>query len=196
MKGFNLTRLIVAMLLLLFCAVALQMNRTVSAQTSSQFPDVDKNGKPLIPRPNPFLMYSPNDLNHNAAVLPATTGNTPPTNIIPTGGATALTYFVNCTQPAKVTMNVYVADDIVKPQSLNPAPGTGYTLFGSYDLVTANTLAAGPQQIYIGTELAPTTTSGTLSLSVRLPQAAVSFQEAQTGATAGTCTSRLAVKYN
>jgi len=196
MKGYNLARLTIALVVLLFCGLMLQTNHTVSAQTSAQFPDLDKNGKPLIPRPNPFLMYSPADLNHNAVTLPATTGTTPPTNIVPTGGATALTYFVNCTQPAKVTINVYTADDIAKPQPLNPAPGTGYTLFGSYDLVTANSIAAGPQQIYIGTELAPTATSGTLNLSIRLPQAAVSFQEAQTGATQGTCTSRLAVKYN
>lgn len=160
MKGYNLARLTVALLLLMFCGVVLQMNRTVHAQTSTQFPDLDKNGKPLIPRPNPFLMYSPADLNHNAVTLPAT------------------------------------SDDIAKPQPLNPSPGTGYALYGQYDLLTAQTLATGAQQIYIGTELAPTSTSGTLALAVRLPQAAVSFQESQTGATPGTCTGRLAVKYN
>lgn len=184
-------RLMAAAIVLISAAVLL-----IHAQTTANFPDLDKNGKPLIPRPNPFLMYSPADLNHSAVTLPATTGSTTPTNIIPTGGATALTYFINCTQPAKVTMNVYIADDIAKPQPINPAPGAGYTQYGQYDLVTSQTLAAGPQQIYIGTELAPTTTSGTLSLAVRLPQAAVSFQEAQTGATQGTCTGRVAVKYN
>jgi hypothetical protein len=198
MKGFNATRLIIAALLLVFCGIALQVNHTVNAQTSARFPDVDKNGKPLIPRPNPFIMYSPTDLAHNATPLPIS-GATAPTNIIPTGGATALTYFVNCTQPTKVSMQVYTADDLASPQALNPAPGTGYSPYAAapgYDIVTANTLLAGPQQVYIGTELAPTVTSGTLSLPVRLPQAAVSFTETNGTATAGTCTGRLLVKYN
>lgn len=167
----------------------------VHAQTTAQFPDMDKNGKPLIPRPNPFVMWSPNDLGHNAVTLPnaAITSNT---NIVPTAGATALTYFVSCTQSFKVTVNVYTADDIASPQAFNPAPGKGYTLYGSYDLVTA--VPAAAHQIYIGTELAPTVSGGTLVANVgfRLPQAAVSFAETNAGATPGTCTSRLMVKYN
>lgn len=168
----------------------------MSGQATNPFPDQDKFGKPLIPRPNPFLMYSPNDLAHNAVTLPAS-ATTSSTNIVPLGGATALTYFVNCTQSMKVTANVYTADDIAKPQAFNPAPGTGYTLYGSYDLATA--VASGPQQIYVGTELAPTVTSGTLpaaSIGFRLPQMAVSFSETNAGATPGTCTGRLMVKYN
>lgn len=168
---------------------------SVSAQTSAQFPDVDKNGKPLIPRPNPFVMWSPIDLGHNAVTLPASNVTTN-TNIVPTGGATALTYFVSCTQIAKVTINVYTADDLAKPQAFNPAPSNGYTLFGSYDLVTA--VPAAANQVFIGTELAPSVTGGTLpaNTAFRLPQAAVSFSETNAGATPGTCTGRLMVKYN
>jgi hypothetical protein len=41
------------------------------AQTSSQYPELDKNGKPLMPRPGPQVVYSPTDLAHNAVTLPA-----------------------------------------------------------------------------------------------------------------------------
>ena len=165
----------------------------LNGQTSGAFPDLDKNGKPLIPRPNPFVWYSPTDLAHNAVTLPnaAATSNT---NIVPTSGATALTYYVSCTQIAKVTINVYTADDIANPQPFNPAPGKGYTLFGSYDLFTA--IPAAAHQVYVATELAPNATGGTTGVTVRLPQAAVSFSETNAGATPGTCTARLAVKYN
>lgn len=176
---------------LLLCAMAILALPIAMSQTSGRFPENDKNGKPLIPRPNPFLWYSPADLAHNAITLPASAA-TSPTNIVPVSGATALTLYVNCTQTSKVTINVYTADDL--PNSTTPF--VSYTLYGSYDLVTSNTLAAGAQQIYIGTELAPTTTSGTLSISVRLPQIAVSFTETNGTATPGTCTDRLAVKYN
>lgn len=174
---------------------AIGIAAALNGQTSGAFPDMDKNGKPLIPRPNPFVWYSPNDLGHNAVVLP-NAGATPNTNIVATSGATALTYSVTCNQSFKVTVNVYTADDISSPQAVNPAPGKAYTLFASYDLVTA--VPAAAHQIYIGTELAPTVSGGTLVANVgfRLPQAAVSFTETNAGATPGTCTSRLAVKYN
>jgi hypothetical protein len=167
----------------------------LNGQTSGLYPDLDKNGKPLIPRPNPFIWWSPTDLAHNAVTLPASNVTTN-TNIVPTSGATALTYYVSCTQIAKVTVNVYTADDIASPQANNPAPNKGYTLYGSYDLVTA--VPAAAHQVFIGTELAPSVTGGTLPANVafRLPQAAVSFSETNAGATPGTCTGRLAVKYN
>jgi hypothetical protein len=181
MKNANF-RLIAAGIVLICAAVLL-----VHAQTTGGFPDLDKNGKPLIPRPSPFLWYSPIDLAHNAVTLPAS-GATANTNIIRTSGATAITYYMNCTQSAKLTINVYVADDVPNPQAQN------FTLYGSYDLVTA--VPAAAHQIYVATELAPNTTAGTLAATVRLPQAAISFSETNAGATAGTCTDRLAVKYN
>jgi hypothetical protein len=159
----------------------------VHAQTSSQYPELDKNGKPLLPRPGPQVVYSPTDLAHNAVTLPAS-GATPNTNIVRVGVAKEVTYFVNCTQTVKVTINTYVADD----QS-SSAPN--FTLYGTYDVVTG--VAAGPQQVFIATELAPNVTSGTLATSViRLPQLAVSFFETNAGATAGTCTARMMVGYN
>jgi hypothetical protein len=162
---------------------------SASAQTSGQFPELDKNGKPILPRPNPFLIYSPTDLGHNAVTLPAS-GTTSNTNIIRTSGVTKMTYFMNCTQVAKLTMNVYTADDKVNPQLAD------FTLFGSYDVVTA--VPAAPNEIFIATELAPNATGGTVSApsTVRFPQVAISFSETNAGATAGTCTSRVMVGYN
>ena len=55
MKNMML-RMIAAGIVLLCAAVLL-----VTAQTTGGFPDLDKNGKPLIPRPSPFLWYSPTD---------------------------------------------------------------------------------------------------------------------------------------
>jgi hypothetical protein len=160
---------------------------SAQAQTSSAWPELDKNGKPLLPRPVPQVMYSPNDLGHNAATLPAS-GATTNTNIIRVGLAKEITYFVNCTQAVKVTINTYVADD-------QSGSTPNFALYGTYDVVTG--VAAGPQQIFIATELAPNTTSGTLTASViRLPQLAVSFFETNAGATAGTCTGRVMVGYN
>jgi len=46
----------------------------VFSQTSSQFPELDKNGKPVFPRPMPHVVYSPADLAHSAVVLPASIG--------------------------------------------------------------------------------------------------------------------------
>lgn len=157
------------------------------AQTSSQYPELDKNGKPLVPRPGPQVAYSPSDLAHNTVTLPAS-GATANTNIVRVGAAREMTYFVNCTQTAKVTINVYTADD-----QASSAPT--FALYGTYDVVTG--VAAGPQQVFIATELAPNVTSGTLTTSaIRLPQLAISFFETNATATAGTCTSRLMVGYN
>jgi len=164
---------------------------TASAQTSGQFPEMDKNGKPVLPRPNPYLIYSPTDLGHSAAPFTAS-GTTAPTTIIRTAGVTKLTYFMNCTQQTKLTMNVYTADDKVNPQ-----PGD-FTLYASYDVVLAVPAAPPATQVYIASEFTPTVTAGTLTggLPVRFPQIAVSFSETNTNATAGTCTDRVVVAYN
>jgi hypothetical protein len=157
------------------------------AQTSSQFPELDKNGKPVLPRPMPHVVYSPADLNHSAVTLPAGAGNgTINTNIIRLGDVTKMTIFMNCSQQSDLVMNVYTADD--QGQS-NPT----FTLYGTYTIATA--IAAGAQQAYIASELAPTVTSGALGAPVRLPQLAVSFFEKNDGATAGTCTDRVIVGY-
>ena len=50
----------------------------VFSQTSSQFPELDKNGKPLLPRPMPHLVYSPTDLAHSGVALPASVGGATP----------------------------------------------------------------------------------------------------------------------
>jgi len=34
------------------------------------FPELDKNGRPLLPRPMPHLVYSPTDLAHSGVALP------------------------------------------------------------------------------------------------------------------------------
>jgi hypothetical protein len=169
------------------CWLSFAPSVAAHAQTSSQYPELDKNGKPLLPRPGPQVVYSPNDLAHNAVTL-AASGATTNTSIVRLGLAKELTYFVNCTQAAKVTINTYIADD-------QPGSTPNFTLYGSYDVVTG--VAAGPQQIFIATELAPSVTSGTLTASViRLPQLAVSFFETNAGATGGTCTARMMVGYN
>lgn len=169
------------------CWLSLAPPVAAFAQTSSQYPELDKNGKPLLPRPGPQVVYSPNDLAHNAVTLPAS-GATANTSIVRLGLAKEVTYFVNCTQTVKVTINIYTADD---QSSSTP----NFTLYGTYDVVTG--VAPGPQQVFIATELAPNVTSGTLTTSViRLPQLAVSFFETNAGATAGTCTARMMVGYN
>ncbi len=157
------------------------------AQTSSQFPEIDKSGRAVQPRPMPHLVYSPGDLAHNAVTLPGSIGGvTPNTNIIRLGAATKLTVFATCTQNFDLLMNVYTADD--QPQS-----SPNFTLYNSYVIATGMT--AGAQQAYIASELAPNVTSGTLGATVRLPQLAVSFFERNTVATAGTCTTRVIVGY-
>jgi hypothetical protein len=157
------------------------------SQTSSQFPELDKNGKPVLPRPMPHIVYSPADLVHSGVALPASVGGaTPNTAIVRIGDATKMTVFVNCTQNADLIMNVYTADD--QNQS-NP----NFTLYGSYTIATA--IQAGAQQAFLASELAPTVTSGTLGAPVRLPQLAVSFFEKNDVATAGTCTDRVIVGY-
>ncbi len=157
----------------------------VLSQTSTQLPELDKNGKPVFPRPLPHVVYSPGDLAHNAIVLPAS-ATTPNTNVVRVGAATKLTLFVNCSQVVNVSVNVYTADD---QSSSTP----NWSLYGTYALVTG--AAAGAQQIYVATELAPNTTSGTVATNFRLPQLALSFSETNTTATPGTCTDRVIVGY-
>lgn len=157
------------------------------AQTSSQMPELDKNGKPVLPRPMPHLVYSPTDLAHSGVALPASVGGaTPNTAIIRLGNATKMTVFANCTQNFDLVMSVYTADD--QGQS-NP----NFTLYNNYTIATA--MSAGSQQAFIASELAPTVTSGTLGAPVRLPQLAVSFFEKNDVATAGTCTDRVIIGY-
>jgi hypothetical protein len=172
------------------CCLVMITFDVVRAQTSNPFPDQDKFGRTLSPRWTSQVVYSPNDLAHNAVVLPATGTATPNTNIVRVGQAKELTYLFNCTQGTiTVTANVYVADDT---QSNSPA----WVLYGSYAVVSA--AATGPQVLQIATELAQNTTSGTIPTTpiLRLPLAAISFNEQQTGATPGTCTSHLNVGYN
>jgi hypothetical protein len=159
----------------------------VFSQTSSQFPELDKNGRPVLPHPMPHLVYSPADLGHSGVALPASIGGaTPNTSIIRVGDATKMTVFASCTQNFDLVMNVYTADD--QGQS-NP----NFVLYNSY--IIATNMAAGAQQAFLATELAPTVTSGTLVAPVRLPQLAVSFFEKNDVATAGTCTDRVIVGY-
>jgi hypothetical protein len=157
------------------------------AQTSSQFPELDKNGKPVLPRPMPHIVYSPADLGHSGVTLPAGAGNaTPNTSIVRVGDATKMTLFVNCTQNVDLGINVYTADD--QSQS-NPT----FILYNSYTI--AQTITAGPQQVFLASELAPNATAGTVLTNVRLPQLAISFFEKNDTATAGACTDRLIVGY-
>jgi len=159
----------------------------VFSQTSSQFPELDKNGRPLLPRPMPHLVYSPADLAHSGVTLPASIGGaTPNTNIIRLGDATKMSVLVSCTQNVDLVVNVYTADD--QSQS-----GPTFTLYNSYVIATG--MAAGSQEAFLASELAPNVTSGTLQVPVRLPQLAVSFFEKNDTAVAGTCTDRVIVGY-
>ncbi len=170
-------------LLALLCVTTLLL----FSQTSSQFPEMDKNGKPVLPRPMPHLVYSPTDLVHSGVALPASVGGaTPNTSIIRVGDATKMTVFASCTQNFDLVMNVYTADD--QGQS-NP----NFVLYNSY--IIATNMTSGAQQAYLATELAPTVTTGTLGAPVRLPQLAVSFFEKNQVAVAGTCTDRVIVGY-
>ncbi|PYY06905.1 MAG: hypothetical protein DMG64_00230 [Acidobacteria bacterium] len=148
------------------------------AQSTNIPPDIDKSGRTITPRPQPHLIYSPADLAHNAVTLPAS-GTTSASAVVNMSAVTKSTLFVNCTQIANVQVNTYKED--------------GVTIDGTYMLVT--NLPVGAQQIYIASELAPNTTGGTLSVSVRLPQRAFSFQEVNTTASAGSCTDRFVVGY-
>jgi hypothetical protein len=141
-------------------------------------PDIDKNGRTITPRPQPHVIYSPADLAHNGITLPAS-ASTPNSNVVPLGGATKSTLYVNCTQIVDVFVNTYQED--------------GVTVDGTYKVVAA--LPAGAQQIYIASELAPNSTAGTVQTNVRLPQRAFSFKETNTTATPGTCTDRFVVGY-
>jgi len=159
----------------------------VFSQTTSQFPELDKNGRPVLPRPMPHVVYSPADLAHSAVVLPASIGGaTPNTAIIRLGDATKMTVFASCTQNFDLVMSVYTADD--QGQS-----SPNFILYNSY--VIATNMASGAQQAFLASELAPTVTSGTLGAPVRLPQLAVSFFEKNDIATAGSCTDRVIVGY-
>ena len=170
-------------LLALLCVTTL----FVFSQTSSQFPELDKNGKPLLPRPMPHLVYSPTDLAHSGVALPASVGGaTPNTSIIRIGDATKMTVFASCTQNFDLVMTVYTADD--QGQS-NP----NFIVYNSY--IIATNMGSGAQQAFLASELAPTVTSGTLGAPVRLPQLAVSFFEKNDVATAGTCTDRVIIGY-
>jgi hypothetical protein len=172
---------------LVIAGLMLAATLVLFSQTSSQFPELDKNGKPVLPRPMPHVVYSPADLAHSAVVLPAGSGSlTPNTAIIRVGDATKMTLFSNCTQVVDLLVNVYTADD-------QSQPSPSFTLYGTYTIATA--MAAGAQQAFLASELAPNVTSGTLQTPVRLPQLAVSFFERNTTATAGTCTDRLIVGY-
>ncbi|HEU5415100.1 MAG TPA: hypothetical protein VFW31_15140 [Candidatus Angelobacter sp.] len=176
----NRLRLIAAAFVLLVAGV-------LFSQTSSQLPELDKNGKAVLPRPMPHLVYSPADLAHSAVPLPGAIGGaTPNTNIIRLGAATKMTVFTNCTQNFDLVMNVYSADD----QSQSTPT---FTLYNSYTIATG--MSAGAQEAFIASELAPTVTSGTLGAPVRLPQLAVSFFEKNDVATAGACTDRVIVGY-
>ena len=148
------------------------------AQSTNIPPDVDKNGRTITPRPMPHLVYSPADLAHNVVTLPAS-GTTSVSAVVNMSAVTKSTLYVNCTQIVNAQINTYKED--------------GVTIDGTYTVVT--NLPAGPQQIYIASELAPNTTGGTLSVTVRLPQRAFSFQELNTTASAGTCTDRFLVGY-
>ncbi|MGZ4845243.1 MAG: hypothetical protein ACXV75_11105 [Candidatus Angelobacter sp.] len=159
----------------------------VFSQTSSQLPELDKNGKPLLPRPMPHLVYFPTDLAHSGVALPAAVGGaTPSTSIIRVGDATKMTVFASCTQNFDLVLNVYTADD--QGQS-----SPNFTFYGCY--IVATNMTSGSQQAFLATELAPTVTSGTLQVPVRLPQIAVSFFEKNATAVAGTCTDRVIVGY-
>src|SRR5215475_8751911 len=113
-----------------FGAAALVLAATfmLFAQTASQMPELDKNGKPVLPRPMPHLVYSPTDLTHSGVTLPASVGGaTPNTSIIRLGNATKMTVFANCTQQFDLVMNVYTADD--QGQS-----SPNFTLYNSYNI--------------------------------------------------------------
>src|SRR5258708_40182694 len=111
------------------------------SQTSPQLPELDKNGKPVFPRPLPHVIYSPSDLAHNAIVLPASTA-TPNTGTVKMGSATKMTVFVNCTQSVNLSVNVYTADE---QSSSSP----NWTLYGTY--VVVNGISAGAHQVFIAT---------------------------------------------
>ena len=148
------------------------------SQSTNIPPDVDKNGRTITPRPMPHMIYSPADLAHNAVTLPAS-GTTSTSAVVNMGAVTKSTLYVNCTQIVNVQVNTYRED--------------GVTIDGTYTVV--QNLPAGAQQIYIASELQPFATGGTISVNVRLPQRAFSFQEVNTTASAGTCTDRFVVGY-
>lgn len=148
------------------------------AQSTNLPPDVDKNGRTLTPRPLPHLVYSPTDLAHSAVTLPASAA-TATSAVVNMSAVTKSTLFVNCTQVVNLQVNTYKED--------------GVTIDGTYMVI--QNLPAGAQQVYIASEFTPNATGGTVSVNVRLPQRALSFQEVNTTASAGTCTDRLVIGY-
>jgi len=133
---------------LLFSALLCITTLLVFSQTSSQFPELDKNGRPLLPRPMPHLVYSPTDLAHSGVALPASVGGaTPSTSIIRIGDATKMTVFASCTQNFDLVMSVYIADDQGQSNRIS-----------SYITVTLSppTWPLARSRHYLATELAPT----------------------------------------
>jgi hypothetical protein len=147
-------------------------------QSTNIYPDLDKNGRTITPRPMPHLIYSPADIAHNSVTLPVS-GTTAASSVVNMSAVTKSTLYVNCTQIVNVQVNTYRED--------------GVTIDGTYTVV--QNLPAGAQQVYIASELQPFSTGGTISTNVRLPQRALSFQEQNTTASAGTCTDRFVVGY-
>jgi hypothetical protein len=93
-------------LVFIIAALSVTITLVMLAQTSSQFPELDKNGKPLLPRPLPHLVYSPADLVHSGVTLPASIGGaTTNTSLIRVGDATKMTVFVTCSQNFDLVMN-------------------------------------------------------------------------------------------
>ena len=56
-------------LVFIIAALSATITLVMLAQTSSQFPELDKNGKPVLPRPMPHVVYSPADLAHSGVAL-------------------------------------------------------------------------------------------------------------------------------
>jgi uncharacterized secreted protein with C-terminal beta-propeller domain len=164
--------------ILVLISLAVITTAALLSQSTNIPPDVDKNGRTVTPRPMPHVIYSPADLTHSTVTLPAS-GTTATSAVVNMSAVTKSTLFVNCTQIVNVQVNTYKED--------------GVTIDGTYTVV--QNLPAGAQQVYIASEFTPNGTGGTVSVNVRLPQRAFSFQEVNTTASAGTCTDRLVVGY-
>ncbi len=143
----------------------------VNAQQNVQqlFQDV----KAIMTTPNAIVAYTPTQFYENAVTLPASS-TTAGSLIVNTARVHQATLSMNCTQITNVNIIVYAED--------------GVTQLGSYAFVTG--VAAGWQQIFIASELAPNTTSGTVAVNVRFPQPYVQVSFFNTTATPGTCSAR------
>jgi uncharacterized phage protein (TIGR02218 family) len=93
----------------------------VFSQTSSQFPELDKNGRPLLPRPMPHMVYSPTDLAHAGIALPASVGGATPNT------SSALDELTRSS--AKLTVNAGTAYLSMQLPALILQPGCTNTLF-------------------------------------------------------------------